>query len=89
MERVLAGKRYWWFLGPGGVAKIPNKEMTADGELRPQARQRLQDLGLYTSAAPRNYLLTVLTSTDCNLGCGYCSQNAGQDLTGGNRPRRG
>jgi uncharacterized protein len=87
-ERLLAGRNNAWFLGPGGLARLGSTQLTAEGTLRPEARQRLRDLGLYRAPAPRAYLLTVLTSTDCNLGCGYCFQNTGQDLTGGNRPPR-
>jgi len=87
-ERVLAGRNHWWFLGPGGVARLGRAHVDADGTLPPASQQRLRDLGLYTSAGPSSYALTVLTSTDCNLGCGYCFQNTGQDPTGGSRPPR-
>jgi uncharacterized protein len=86
--RVLAGRDHWWFLGPGGVARLGAHQVTAEGKLRPAAKQRLRDLGMCTSAPPRYYSLTVLTSTACNLGCGYCFQNTGQDPAGGNRPPR-
>lgn len=87
-ERLLAGKRNHWFLGPGGVVKVGARYVTADGRLTPAAEQRLRDKGLYRRAPRRTYLLTVLTSTDCNLGCAYCFQNTGQDPTGGDRPPR-
>ncbi|MFB9894608.1 radical SAM protein [Planobispora takensis] len=45
-------------------------------------------MGLFRTSPPKIYSLTVLTSTDCNLGCGYCFQNVEQDPTGGNRPPR-
>ncbi len=86
--RVLAGRNHWWFLGPGGIARLGPAEVSPEGVLRPEARQRLRDLGLCTAAAPSTYALTVLTSTACNLGCGYCFQNTGQDPTGGSRPPR-
>lgn len=86
--RVLAGSRHWWFLGPGGVARLGAKHVTADGQLQPATERRLRELGLCTGAPPRSYLLTVLTSTDCNLGCGYCFQNTGQSPGRGNRPPR-
>jgi len=57
-----------------------------DGTLRPATGQRLRDQGLYTLRPPDAYALTVLTSTSCNLGCGYCFQNTGQDPAGGSRP---
>jgi uncharacterized protein len=62
--------------------------VTDEGRLRPAALRTLSERGLLTSPTTRVYSLTVLTSTDCNLGCGYCFQNTGQDLTGGNRPPR-
>lgn len=87
-ERILRGERNWWFLGPGGVARLRTRHLTADGTLRPATERLLADRGLLTAAPVRSYSLTVLTSTDCNLGCGYCFQNTGQDLSGGNRPPR-
>ncbi|MGW2302937.1 radical SAM protein [Streptomyces sp. NPDC001809] len=86
--RLLQGDRTWWFLGPGGVARLADRHVTADGGLRPEAEQRLRASGLFTPVAVRSYALTVLTSTHCNLGCGYCFQNTSQDLMGGSRPPR-
>jgi uncharacterized protein len=86
--RVLKGERNWWFLGPGGVARLGARHLTSDGTLAPEAERVLRERGLLTAAAARSYSLTVLTSTDCNLGCGYCFQNTGQDPTGGARPPR-
>jgi len=73
---------------PQLLAEIECRVKSAEGKLRPAAKQRLRDLGMCTSAPPRHYSLTVLTSTACNLGCGYCFQNTGQDPAGGNRPPR-
>ena len=87
-ERLIKGRDTWWFLGPGGVARIDAKHVMPDGRLQPAARDKLRELGLYTPVPFGSYSLTVLTSTDCNLGCGYCFQNTGQDLAGGNRPPR-
>lgn len=87
-ERLLAGADHWWFVSPSGLARVARKHVTHDGKLLPAAEQRLRELGLYVTAAPISYALTVLTSTDCNLGCGYCFQNIGQDPTGGDRPPR-
>jgi uncharacterized protein len=87
-ERILKGKDNWWFLGPGGVARLRDHHLTADGMLSPHAEQYLREQGLFSTPAYRTYSLTVLTSTDCNLGCGYCFQNIGQDATGGDRPPR-
>ncbi len=87
-ERLLQGRNNWWFLGPGGVARLGPQHLTDEGALRSQTRGALLKRGLLTAATGRTYSLTVLTSTDCNLGCGYCFQNTGQDLTGGSRPPR-
>ncbi|MFD0531268.1 radical SAM protein [Kitasatospora arboriphila] len=85
LRRADAG---WWFLGDGGVARLRPGQVGPDGGLAPAAEQRLRDTGLLDARAFRSYSLTVLTSTDCNLGCGYCFQNTGQDPKGGNRPPR-
>ena len=86
--RILRGKENYWFLGPGGVARLRAGQVTADGALTSGTEHRLREKGLFTSHEDHIYSLTVLTSTDCNLGCGYCFQNTGQDLAGGNRPPR-
>jgi uncharacterized protein len=87
-ERVLPGRHHWWFLGPGGIARLSREQVAADGTVRLDAQRRLRELGLYTPRPPASYALTVLTSTACNVGCGYCFQNIGQDAAGGNRPPR-
>jgi uncharacterized protein len=87
-ERIFPGGSGWWFLGPGGVARLGPGHVTADGRLSPQAERQLRVQGMFTKSPHRIYSLTVLTSTDCNLGCGYCFQNTGQDTSGGSRPPR-
>ncbi len=87
-ERILRGARNWWFVGPGGVAKLKDGHLTAEGGLKPEVERQMRDAGLLSVPRARTYSLTVLTSTDCNLGCGYCFQNTGQDLSGGTRPPR-
>src|SRR5215472_8438317 len=87
-ERIIRGKNNWWFLGPGGIARLQAGHLTAEGALTPSAEDRLRESGLFTVKQPNTYTLTVLTSTDCNLGCDYCFQNTGQDTAGGNRPPR-
>lgn len=87
--RILRGERNWWFLGPGGgVARLRAGHVSGDGTLRPDAERRLREHGLLSAAPPSTYSLTVLTSTHCNLGCGYCFQNTGQDAADGSRPPR-
>lgn len=87
-ERLIRGREHWWFLGPGGIATVQPGHLDESGQLTASAEQSLRRAKLYDIAAYQVYSLTVLTSTDCNLGCGYCFQNTGQDLTGGNRPPR-
>jgi uncharacterized protein len=87
-ERILKGRDNWWFVGPSGVARLRDHHVTADGELRASAEQFLRKQGLLDVAPYRTYSLTVLTSTDCNLGCAYCFQNTSQDPSGGDRPPR-
>ncbi|MFG2332639.1 radical SAM protein [Streptomyces sp. NPDC048604] len=86
--RLLRGERTWWFLGPGGVARLGDRHVADDGGLRPEAELRLREQGMFTTTTPRSYALTVLTSTHCNLGCGYCFQNTAQDPDRGSRPPR-
>ncbi|MEV5704091.1 radical SAM protein [Actinoallomurus sp. NPDC052274] len=86
--RLLKGERNWWFLGPGGVARLRAGHLTPDGALRSGTERRLDEHGLLAAAPKIAFSLTVLTSTDCNLGCGYCFQNVGQDTAGGTRPPR-
>jgi uncharacterized protein len=88
-ERLLPGRHGWWYVGLGGVAKLASGHLDADGGLTPAARDFLAAAGLSRARRPsRSYALTVLTSTDCNLGCGYCFQNTALDPAGGNRPPR-
>ncbi|WP_432111930.1 radical SAM protein [Streptomyces sp. YPW6] len=86
--RLLEGKRNWWFLGRGGVVRLGGRHVTPEGGLRPDTEQRLREHGMFTAPPVRTYALTVLTSTNCNLGCGYCFQNTAQDAANGSRPPR-
>ncbi|MFE6836671.1 radical SAM protein [Streptomyces sp. NPDC057705] len=86
--RLLKGERNWWFLGPGGVARLRDRHVTAEGALQADAERRLHESGMFSTGRLRSYSLTVLTSTHCNLGCGYCFQNTAQDQSGGSRPPR-
>ncbi|MEU2800647.1 radical SAM protein [Streptomyces sp. NPDC007117] len=86
--RLLEGKRNWWFLGRGGVVRLGGRHVTPEGCLRPDTEQRLREHGMFTAPPVRTYALTVLTSTNCNLGCGYCFQNTAQDAANGSRPPR-
>ncbi|MFI2356493.1 radical SAM protein [Streptomyces anulatus] len=86
--RLLEGKRNWWFLGRGGVVRLGGRHVTPEGALLPDTERRLRERGMFASPPARSYALTVLTSTNCNLGCGYCFQNIAQDATNGSRPPR-
>lgn len=87
-ERIIRGQQNWWFLGPGGIARVRAQHLTAEGNLSPSSERHLRERGLFTVAPPSVYSLTVLMTTDCNLGCGYCFQNTGQDELSGTRPPR-
>ncbi|WP_326665469.1 radical SAM protein [Streptomyces sp. NBC_00385] len=86
--RLIQADRGWWFLGAGGYALMRPGQVGQDGTLRPSAERYLREAGLYDVRPYTSYSLTVLTSTDCNLGCGYCFQNTAQDPKGGSRPPR-
>ncbi|MGN9844156.1 radical SAM protein [Nonomuraea sp. H19] len=87
--RVLRGERNWWFLGPGnGVAKLYPWHVDHDGAPTAETIQWLASQGLLKPPTRKNYSLTVLTTTHCNLGCSYCFQNLGQDESGGTAPPR-
>ena len=87
-ERIIKGKRNWWFIGPGGLARLDAGHLTGDGTLKTATEGRLREQGMFNAVPTRTYSLTVLTTTACNLGCGYCFQNTGQDEAGGSRPPR-
>ncbi|MEO6701390.1 MAG: radical SAM protein [Jatrophihabitantaceae bacterium] len=87
-QRLIQGANHWWFLGPGGTAKVQPQHLDGAGGLTASAEAHLRKAGLFDIKAFQIYSLTVLTSTDCNLGCGYCFQNTAQDSSGGNRPPR-
>lgn len=86
--RVLRGEKNWWFLGPGGVAKLNSWHIGEDGAPSAEAAQWLRSRGMYRAPKRKTYALTVLTTTHCNLGCAYCFQNLGQDGSGGTAPPR-
>ncbi|WP_424217579.1 radical SAM protein (plasmid) [Streptomyces sp. BI20] len=86
--RLIRADGDWWFLGSGGIARLRPGHVGPDGALLPHAERWLEKAGLREPKTLRSYSLTVLTSTSCNLGCGYCFQNTGQDASGGSRPPR-
>lgn len=86
--RLLRGAACWWFVGPGGIARLAPAHLDAAGRPRPAALRSLRRAGLLDQPAPRGYALTVLAGTACNAGCGYCFQNVDQGAHGAFRPRR-
>ena len=87
-ERLLRGREGWWFFGPGGIAQLETGHLAGEGTLTADAERGLAESGVRDEKTSRTYMVTVLTSTDCNLGCGYCFQNTAQDPTGATRPPR-
>ena len=87
-SRLLPARQGWWFVSEGGSARLHTAQVDQDGAVAPATLDRLRQAGLLRRRAPSSYSLTVLTSTDCNLGCGYCFQNIAQDPRGGARPPR-
>ena len=46
-DRLIKGAKNWWFLGPGGIAKVRPQHLDADGDLLPSAQAQLRAAGLY------------------------------------------
>jgi uncharacterized protein len=86
--RIIHGRDCLWIIGPGGIARLPASQIPSQGELPPNAVQRLTERGIFSLPANHSYFLTVLMSTECNADCGYCFQNTGQALVGGTPPPR-
>ncbi|MFJ9690869.1 radical SAM protein [Kitasatospora sp. NPDC101183] len=86
--RLIRTDRGWWFIGNRTWTLLKPEHVMPDGTLRPDVDGFLRAEGAYRERTAKSFSLTVLTSTACNLGCGYCFQNTGQDLLGGHRPPR-
>ncbi|MER6397100.1 MULTISPECIES: radical SAM protein [unclassified Kitasatospora] len=86
--RLIRSDRGWWFIGNRTWTLLKPEHVAADGRVRPDIDEFLRDAGAYRERTAKSFALTVLTSTACNLGCGYCFQNTGQDPKGGHRPPR-
>ncbi|MFI5619447.1 radical SAM protein [Streptomyces sp. NPDC051567] len=86
--RLIRSDRGWWFIGNRTWTLLKPEHVAPDGTVRPDIEVFLRDAGAYRERTTTSFALTVLTSTACNLGCGYCFQNTGQDPTGGHRPPR-
>ncbi|MHA3948806.1 radical SAM protein [Cellulomonas bogoriensis] len=75
--RVMPSPRgYTWVVAPGGVAKV-SRQITSTSELSEQEVGYMEASGLTRVSESNVFHATVLTATDCNLGCGYCFQNTG------------
>lgn len=85
--RLLRGRSGWWWIGPGGIARLAAGHVSAGGELRDAAAGWLCDRGMARVEPIRAYSLTVLTTTACNAGCGYCFQNTGPGAAPHRPPR--
>jgi uncharacterized protein len=86
--RLIRSRLGWWFLGNQTWTLIAPEGVRSDGTLTDEVDAFLHDEGSYRAHMPVDFSLTVLTATGCNLGCGYCFQNAALDPTGGHRHPR-
>jgi uncharacterized protein len=85
---VLRSAYGWWYLGARQLLLLGPDAADRDGRLYPAVQLQLRAAGADGPTPVRAYSLTVLTTTACNLGCGYCFQNTAQDPRGGTRPPR-
>lgn len=86
--RLVPSERGWWFIGNGTWTLLKPGQVGPDGKISPDAERFLREHGAYQPRQIHTFSLTVLTSTACNLGCGYCFQNTALDPRGGHRPLR-
>src|ERR1700733_14334516 len=86
--RVLRSQYGWWFIGNRTWTLLRPDQVGPEGTVRADADDFLRRGGAYRPRTPSSFSLTVLTSTACNLGCGYCFQNTAADASGGHRPLR-
>ncbi|WFE36306.1 radical SAM protein [Micromonospora sp. WMMD975] len=86
--RLIRGAYGWWFIGNQTWTLLRPECVGPDGTVDGDAVGFLRRVGAFRPRTPTSFSLTVLTTTTCNLGCGYCFQNTGLDETGGARPPR-
>ncbi|MFE5791417.1 radical SAM protein [Streptomyces sp. NPDC056503] len=85
--RILQGQSGVWCQGAGGTLLLPFP-YAVDGRLTEQGHAEVARAGI-TEQRPRSrYSLTVVTATDCNLGCPYCFQNTAPAAPGRFDPPR-
>lgn len=86
--RLIEAEHGWWFVGNQTWTLLHPEQVLPDGSVRDDARRFLRENGAFRPRTPRSFSLTVLTSTACNLGCGYCFQNTDQGAADRFRPNR-
>ncbi len=88
--RMLRSEFGWWFLGNGTWTLLRPEHVNAEGNIIERIDKFLIDSGAYAEPPTSSeiFSLTVMTTTNCNLGCGYCYQNTALDPTGGHRTVR-
>jgi uncharacterized protein len=86
--RLLASAYGWWYLGGRQLVLLGPDAVDATGTLDPPVELQLLAAAAHGPTPVRAYSLTALTTTACNLGCGYCFQNTAQDPRGGSQPPR-
>jgi uncharacterized protein len=86
--RIATGETNSWLLTHGSATRVPAWAMTRSGALRRPVRGVLNLLERVEPRPAPPYQLTVLTTTNCNLGCDYCFQNVAPAEAGSFKPLR-
>ena len=86
--RLLRGDSGWWFIGNRTWTLLRPDQVGSDGTIRADAEDFLRAHGAYRPRTHQAFQLTVLTTTTCNLGCGYCFQNTSLEVVNPFRPDR-
>src|SRR5215472_2532739 len=89
MLQPVRGANCYWVRGYQGVYRVPLSGVSADGNLLAGYGKHLSELDQAPAGQPMWYHMTVVVTTKCNLGCGYCFQNTGPvaPLASGAPPR--
>lgn len=86
--RLIRSKQGWWFIGNGTWHLLQSEQVTPEGVVNSGVLTQLERDGAFRQRSPSSFSLTVLPTTACNLGCGYCFQNTALDPHGGHSPLR-
>ncbi|MET9858930.1 radical SAM protein [Streptomyces smyrnaeus] len=86
--RIATGDEGAWLVSDGSYTRLPPWAVTPAGTLRRPVRGVLNMLERQNKPPVRAYHLTVLTTTNCNLGCAYCFQNTGAAKADSFKPPR-